>query len=265
MTAGVLVFAHNNEQIDYVGMAAWSASRIRRHLDLPVAVVTDRPTDLDFDQVILWDRTTTQTRTFGPDRSPVIWNNHSRIDAYMLSPWDTTLVLDADYVVASDRLRCLIDCDHDFLCHRWAHDITGVNDFAGLNFFGTYNMPQWWATVMMFRKSPHAKIIFECMHMIQQNWSHYRQIYHNPSKIYRNDHALSIALMIANGHVTEIDSIPWSLGSLLGDHLITQLDQDRFRVDFARPDSRSAWIEFQDQDFHAMGKSALGGMIAGTR
>ena len=55
MTTGALIFAFNNEQTDYVAMASWSAQRIRRHLNIPVAVVTDdqdRARNLSFDQVI---------------------------------------------------------------------------------------------------------------------------------------------------------------------------------------------------------------------
>ena len=54
MTSGVLIFAFNNEHIDYLAMANWSAKNIRRHLQLPVAVVTDQivPTDYYFEQVI---------------------------------------------------------------------------------------------------------------------------------------------------------------------------------------------------------------------
>ena len=58
MTTGALIFAFNNEHTDYVGMAAWSADRIRRHLNIPVAVITDctDPEQLNkFDHVISAD------------------------------------------------------------------------------------------------------------------------------------------------------------------------------------------------------------------
>ena len=54
MTTGVLIFAFNNEHIDYLAMANWSAKNIRRHLNLPVAVVTNQlvPNNYFFEQVI---------------------------------------------------------------------------------------------------------------------------------------------------------------------------------------------------------------------
>ena len=43
LTKGALIFAFNNEHIDYIAMAGWNAENIRKHLNLPVAVVTDDP------------------------------------------------------------------------------------------------------------------------------------------------------------------------------------------------------------------------------
>ena len=41
MTAGALIFAFNNEQIDYVSMAKWSAKNIERHLGIPTRIITN--------------------------------------------------------------------------------------------------------------------------------------------------------------------------------------------------------------------------------
>ena len=247
MTTGAVIFARNNEHIDYVAMARWSAQNIERHLGIPTHIITDSaPSD--------------NARHF-TDVGTVTWHNLNRMDAYRLSPWDRTLVLDADYVVATDQLRSVLDCDEDFLAHRWAYDVTGCNDFTGLNWFGDVSMPMWWATVMVFNKSKQAELIFDAMAMIRDNWTHYRNIYKNSIATYRNDHALSIALGIVNGHTLNHDSIPWRLASLTPEHDLTQLDQDRYRVDFVNPEGQARWIELR-QDFHAMGKRQLGDIVA---
>jgi len=262
MTTGALIFAYNNESIDYVGMAAWSAQNIRRHLGIPVAVVTDADSVPEtFDRVIYHGGRSQHQRNFS-DVGTVTWHNTSRVDAYEISPWDQTLVLDADYVVASDCLTCVLESDRDFLSFRWAYDITGENDFSGLNYFGDNRMPMWWATVMMFRRSDRAQKIFESMNMIRDHWGHYRHIYKNTKSVYRNDHALSIALGIVDGHWPEHDSIPWSLATLTPEHRLTQLDTDRYRVDFVNQQNQPRWVEIQKQDFHAMGKKHLGDIIA---
>ena len=247
MTTGALIFARNNEHTDYVSMAKWSAKNIQRHLGIETHIVTDDT------------RSDSGSRHF-PDTGTVTWHNTNRMDAYRLSPWDRTLVLDADYVVASDQLRSILDCDADFLAHRWAYDVTGCNNFDGLNYFGR-RMPQWWATVMVFNKSRQAELIFDTMVMIRDNWTHYKNIYKNNSRTYRNDHALSIALLITNGHTLDHPGIPWQLASLTPEHQLTQIDQDRYRVDFIDTQGRARWTELR-QDFHAMGKRQLGDIIA---
>ena len=258
MTTGALIFAYNNDQIDYVGMAAWSARNIRRHLDIPVAVVTDKtvPNGL-FDHVIVQSNTEINTRYFSDYGAHVSWRNTNRASAYELSPWDQTLVLDADYVVASSQLKTILNSSQDFLVHNHAYDITGINDFCGLNYFGKYNMPMSWATVMVFRRSQHVEMIFDCMNMIRNNWDHYCKIYSINNVTYRNDYALTIALGIVNGHVPTVNPIPWSLSSLTPDHCLQQLDVDQYRVDFVNSEKKSRWITIHNQDFHAMGKQQL--------
>ena len=247
MTVGALIFARNNEQIDYVAMAHWSAKNIERHLGIPTHIVTDNaPND--------------NTRHF-TDVGTVTWHNLNRMNAYQLSPWDRTLVLDADYVVASDQLKSLLEVDQDFLAHRWAYDVTGKNNFEGLNYFGNNCMPMWWATVMMFRKSNQTRLIFETMQMVRDNWNHYRNLYKNTTATYRNDHALSIALGVVNGHTLNHAGIPWDLASLTPEHKLTQVAQDRYRVDFINTENKPQWIVLT-QDFHAMGKQQLGEIVA---
>jgi len=247
MTTGALIFARNNEQIDYEAMARWSAKNIERHLGIPTHIVTD-------------DASNDNTRYF-TDVGNVTWHNHNRMDAYRLTPWDRTLVLDADYVVASNQLQSVLEVDQDFLAHRWAYDVTGCNNFEGLNYFGANRMPMWWATVMMFRRSKQAELIFDSMQMIRDNWTHYRNLYKNSTPNYRNDHALSIALGIVNGHTIDHAGIPWALASLTPEHRLTQLDRDRYRVDFINTENKPRWIELR-QDFHAMGKQQLGAIVA---
>ena len=247
MTTGALIFARNNEQIDYEAMAQWSARNIERHLRIPTHIVTD-------------DAPNDNTRHF-TDVGNVTWHNHNRMDAYRLTPWDRTLVLDADYVVASDQLKSLLDADQDFLAHKQAYDVTGCNNFDGLNTFGNNRMPMWWATVIMFRRSKQAELIFDSMQMIRDNWQHYKNLYKNATATYRNDHALSIALGMVNGHTLNHPGIPWALASLTPEHRLTQVDQDRYRVDFVNTENRARWVELR-QDFHAMGKQQLGEIVA---
>lgn len=265
MNTGAIIFAYNNESFDYVAMAAWSAKNIRRHLAIPVCLVTDTVSIgvnyTAFDTVIYTEiGEGTNTRHFS-DAGNVTWHNLNRVDAYSLTPYSQTLVLDADYVVASNQLQSILDSQEDFMCHRTAYDVTGLQPFNDLNVFGRYQFPMWWATVMMFRASERARLIFESMTMIRNNWTHYRNLYANPRSTYRNDHALSIALNIENGHTLQTTDIPWGLASLTPEHRLTQLDHDRYKVDYFTAEGKPCWLELTT-DFHAMGKQQLGDIVA---
>ena len=268
MTTGALIFAFDNEQTDYVAMAGWSAERIHRHLKIPTAVVTDAdPTDRRLaaaDQVINATPVSGGTRWFEDYQATVSWHNAGRTDSYSLTPWDQTLVLDADYVVCGNELKTVIDSPQDFMCHRYAWDMTSVTDFDGLNWFGANCMPMWWATVMMFHKSNTAQYIFDCMSMIRANWHHYKDLYHIAGPTYRNDYALSIALGIVSGHTLQVDNIPFGLASVMPEHRLTQLDTDYFEIGYTGQDKKPKTIGWHGMDFHAMGKKHLGEIVANT-
>jgi hypothetical protein len=269
MTTGALIFAFDNEQTDYVAMAGWSAERIRRHLKIPTAIVTDAdPTDQRLaaaDQVINTTPVSGGTRWFEDYQATVSWHNAGRTDSYSLTPWDQTLVLDADYVVCGNELKTVIDSPQDFMCHRYAWDMTSVTDFNGLNWFGANRMPMWWATVMMFRKSNTAQYIFDCMSMIRANWRHYKDLYHIAGPTYRNDYALSIALGIVSGHTLQVDNIPFGLASVMPEHVLTQLDTDYFEIGYRGQDKKPKTMGWHGMDFHAMGKKHLGDIVANPR
>jgi hypothetical protein len=263
MTTGVLIFAYNNEHLDYLALANWSAKNIRQHLNLPVCVVTDLPipSNYHFEQTIYAPSQGTSQRWFADIDKTVPWHNGNRVDAYALTPWEKTLVLDADYVVNSDQLKTLLDVDQDFIAHKTAYDVTGLDPFDDLNNFGRFNMPMWWATVMLFRRSDTTKLIFDTMGMIRNNWDHYRNLYGIGRSTYRNDYSLSIALNIVNGHTLDHAEIPWKLATVTHEKRLAHLTGDRYRVDFQTADQKSRWISITG-DFHAMGKGNLGEIVA---
>jgi hypothetical protein len=168
MTTGALIFAFNNEKTDYVALAAWSAANIHRHLDIPVAVVTDNEhhTELAaFDQVIFAEPSAGGTRNFEDYAATVTWHNASRPDAYSLTPWDNTLLLDADYVVASDQLRHTCMNGRDLQAFSRS---TNVHNNQNSDSFGNPTMNMHWATVVQFRKCTQAQYTFDCMSMIKK-------------------------------------------------------------------------------------------------
>jgi len=265
MTKGALIFAFNNESIDYLSMAAWSAKNIHRHLGIPVCVVTDADSvPAVFDHVVRINRAPSSTlRSFSDLGQTVTWYNHDRVDAYAVSPWDQTLVLDADYVVASNFLLTPLQSNLDFFCFRSACDINNLDWSTNqLNRFGAYKIPMSWATVMMFRRCEHARWIFAHMEMIRDNWSHFNDIYGLRRSFYRNDFALSIALSLVSGHWPHAKSPDLAMINVLPEHNLAQIDSDRYELSWRDSMGRYRKTQLVDQDFHAMCKRHLETVIA---
>lgn len=264
MTVGALIFAFDNEATDFVAMANWSAVRIKHFLDLPTAIVTDRP-DLciNADRVITVEAQSGGHRWFEDYDQTVTWYNAARTDAYALSPWDQTLVLDADYVVNSAMLRSVLDTDQDFLCFDRAVNI-GQAEHEFMPGFGRYNLPMSWATVMAFRKTAATAWIFQSMTMIRQHWQHYRDLYGIGETNYRNDYALSIALALVNGSSPSTKAIPWPMFTVLPSHKLTVTELDElclWHVEYRDSDGTRRTTAMSGMDFHAMGKRDLGAIV----
>lgn len=263
MNRGAVIFAYNNDHIDYLKLATWSAQNIQRHLDIPVSVITDGNPESDvFDQVIHTPAAHANYREFADLKGVVTWYNTNRMSVYELSPYDHTMVIDADYVVASNQLATMFDAESDFVAHKDAYDVTRQRNLDDENTFGHYHMPMWWATVMFFRRGQLAKEIFSCMQMIYNNWDHYSYLYANRQSYYRNDHALAIALGTVYGHTLDHPEIPWRLASVIPEHGVTQVAKDHYKIDYVDAENKPRYLEIKNQDFHAMGKSHLEKLIA---
>ena len=262
LTQGVVIFAFNNEATDYISMAAWSAGNIRRHLNLPVAVITNDPAAAaryQFDHIISTVPNTGGTRYFEDYGTTVTWYNAGRVSAYELSPFDQTLVLDADYVVASDSLLSVLAIPQQFAAFRNSFDAANMNEH---DTWGQYQMPMWWATVMMFRRGTISQYIFDSMQMIRDNWQHYRDLYGIHQSNYRNDYALSIALGLVAGATQSVHAISWSMMNVMPEHQLTCVELDYYELEYASTEGKSKTMSWKGMDFHAMCKQHLEAIVA---
>ena len=252
---GVLLFAFNTEKVDYYKMAINTAKRANKFLNLPVSVVTDESTNLNkynykFDNIII--RPANKDNIKGKD----IWINKGRYQAYELSPYDETILIDTDYLINSDRLLKIFDLYDDFMCHNQTSVLmmpTDPQEKIGTNMFNTL-----WATVIAFKKTPKVKMIFDCMQMVQENFKHYNNIYNFTSGSFRNDYALTIALNIVNGQMTDNSYyIPWNLVHV-GNNTHVYRDSDtEYTVLFdhwKRGKIKKEYITIKDMDIHLLNK-----------
>jgi len=209
VSRGILVFARNNSQIDYVKQAYFLALRAKEYLGLPVSIATDA---LDyvktfpdvFDHVIPVSFREARSLKRYHDGSMVQkqleFKNDDRSRAYELSPYDETLLLDTDIVIADKKYLHCFEQAHDFLIYKDAYDLAGFRDYSEFDHLHDAGIQFYWATCVFFRKTESNEIFFDLLQHIQENWYHYRTIFQIRSGTFRNDHAFSIAIHIMNGY-----------------------------------------------------------------
>lgn len=214
MSRGVLLFAYNNSDIDYIKQAIFSAKRIKEYLKLPVALVTDsvdyaKTKDIHAYIDIFIESASpsrTQKRYFynGVYKSATLpWANHGRSDCYDITPFENTIVMDTDFIISNNHLNRAFDIDKDVMFYKKICD-TGINrNLKEFDFITDTSIPMWWATVFCFRKSDNSKLFFDLIKHIKDEWNFYRLQYQIVNKNFRNDFAFSIAAHILNGFANE--------------------------------------------------------------
>jgi hypothetical protein len=259
MIRGALLFAFNSGRYDYYRMAEETAKRINHFLDLPVTIVTDEEsrtssTGYNFDKIIITEPDKNNLRDWG------VWINKGRYQAFELSPYDETILVDTDYMINSNKLLKTFDVSIDFCCH----DTTSFLMYpdAPQEILSAYSFKTLWATVVTFRKTKRAKQIFECLEMVQKNYDHYANIHSFVGGVYRNDYALTLALRIANGHtVLPGDIIPWNLVHVGKKTSVYKNSDLPFNTEYTvlfdnwrRGKIRKEYAIIKDMDFHVMNK-----------
>ena len=210
MRVGAVVVAQNNSTIDYVKLAIFSANQINKFLDIPVSIVTDSKGYLEsqypnhpFDQIldISEDAFYFQRRfNDGSLANKVLeWKNLSRYRVYDLTPYDTTLVVDVDYIINSSILKPALFLDYPLQIYSQSMDIADWRDTEEFQRINPYSIPFYWATVFIFNKGNVASAFFSLLKHIKDNWEYFRTLYCISSPMFRNDLAFSIAIHIMNG------------------------------------------------------------------
>ena len=206
MTRGVLLFAHNNDVVDYVKQAIYCASNIKKYLNLPVSIATSN--DIkgvhNFDQVIKIDNPNSkQIRKFydGQSRTETLWSNHTRTDAFQITPYDETIVMDTDFIVQNKNLSKVFQSNEDFLINYQAQHIDFDSKYTKeMKYVSDTGIEMCWATVFYFKKTKRVKKLFEYINHIKDHWQFYRFRYQLLQHTYRNDFAFAIAIHTMNGY-----------------------------------------------------------------
>lgn len=263
MSRGVVLFAFNSPNYDYYKMAEFTAKRVNYFLNLPVTLITDKNSKKSLDKK-LFDKVITIDSDPNNTFQGRVWLNKGRYKCFDLTPYDETLLLDADYVVNSDRLLQTFNSMDDFCCHETISFL--MNEYGKKEKLSNeLSIPTLWATAVTFKKSNRVKQIFECLKMIQENYNHYADIHRFPVDMYRNDYALTLAWRIVNGHShVDSDIIPWNLIHI-GPNTSVYKNNDKFydteyTVVFdrwKRGKVKKEYITIKDMDFHVIDKDVF--------
>lgn len=243
MNLGALIYATDGD-IEYTRIARECARRVEQYLGIPSTIVEG-------------SGTITGKRSWADCDTPVDWRNSGRCNAFLDSPYDRTLLLDADYWIASDCLKSVLHSNEHFCAHNNRMYINETS--SKVETFGTLKTPMWWATVCVFDRSEFSQDVFLAWQMIQNNYSHYANLFQFTRKPFRNDYALSMALLLVNGGEYPDCAIPWSLINV-PDSCDIDLENNKWTLGYTvyeNDEHKPKRITVQDQDLHIMGKRNL--------
>ena len=268
---GVIIIAKNNEAVDYVKMAAYAAHRVSHYLGLPTTLITDSenyakekfPEDT-WDQIIKINaQSTVNLRHYQDgslDNKELNFKNSNRASVYDLTPYDETILIDADYIISNNILsECFVQ-QKDLLLYKDAHDLGIERDTREFTYICDHGIDFYWATVVFFRKTEENKVFFDLIAHIESEWNHYRRLYQIKSSMFRNDYAFSIAIHIMNNHKKGnfVSPMPGTLYYTRGADFLEKIDNDTMWFTIESKDQGSyIATRLTGQSVHIMNKFSL--------
>jgi len=278
MSQGVLLFAHNNQEIDYGLQAIICAKFIKKNLSVPVSIVTDQGTIdwLDstnrdyketFDQIIIsekFNNLSNRKRYYDGSLTYKVSNfwNFDRSLAYKLSPYDKTLVVDTDLLIVNDRLKSIWNTDEDFMINTYHKDLAADRDNSEFARIADHSINFAWATAFYFKKSLWTETFFDlCSHIIE-NYEFYKFTYQIYYPVVRNDYVFSIALHMLQGFANKYRpvNLPITIHySLDKDELIEVKSDKDFLFLVQKKDCLGEYVpvRISNQVIHIMNKYSL--------
>lgn len=216
------MFAHNNDEIDYFRLAVVNAKLIQKNLGLgndQITIVTDqhskdhgiktmgkRVVNSASKNIVVVEKDVKfkhSNKRLYKDTSQtgkhLSFYNINRCDVYEISPYDETILIDADYLIFSDALNRCWGHNNELMMNWQYQDIMHEREFHGLERLSSTGITMYWATVVYFRKSSYCEYFFDLVKHVRQNQDYYRDLYKWPGNLYRNDYSFSIAAHTLGG------------------------------------------------------------------
>lgn len=276
MTKGIIMFAHNNQSIDYFKIACVNALMIKKNLKTNnITLVTNQDTinssiqnlgeefvNKCFENIIIESKelikTTNNKRLYRDsinNSETISFLNHDHFLAYELSPYDETIFIDADYLVQSDVLNCLWGCDEDLLITHSVKEALKNRNTEVSNLADT-SIRLYWATVVYFKKSETSKRFFDLWQMVFENYQYYRQLFQIQRQMFRNDFAASIAMFILNGCTNKESKLPFSLMKTFDIDEVVDIGNNSIKL-LMKDNDNFVLSNVKNIDIHIMNKYSL--------
>jgi hypothetical protein len=279
-TVGAIIFAQNNSSVDYIKLAIFAASRVKKFLNIPVSIITDSadwmleayPTESTvFDQIIKIENTATYNQKRFNDGTLsskfLEWKNLSRNSVYDLTPYDKTLVIDSDYIINSSILLGALDSDHNFQIYKDSISLSSWRDTTEFNRINQYSIPFYWATTFIFEKTLEVKSFFNIIDFIKTNWQYFRTLYTIEVPTFRNDFAFSIAIHLMNSKTFGMfaQELPGKMLYISDRDLLISIKDGKMKFLIEKESHLGEYttVSIKDTDIHIMNKLSLSRFIDG--
>jgi hypothetical protein len=186
--------------------------------------------------------------------------NLNRTDAFSLSPYDQTLLIDSDYLIFTDNLNKFWEYSETVLLGQSINDIIGT-DRLGYHdrYVSDTGVHLYWATTVMFTKNEYSENFFSLLSYVKENYQYYSDLFRFYTRNYRNDIAFSVTQHIMDGFETKSSiHLPPVFSTLDRDILETVKDNGNlvFLINMIMNEKYIA-ASVKDVDIHVMNKSSI--------
>jgi hypothetical protein len=246
----------DGQALNYIELANIAAERVKYYLGLPVLLLTNDLTVphkhmSNFTGLVAADplmKTSQRKMLAGKETIQYDWKNDLRVDAYdtLKDYADRILMIDADYMIATDQLKSWVYSDQPFHIFNHVVDTSG-RDVYERKHFPSHDIVQRWATAMCWNYSKEAEAVFETAKMVRDNYEFYALMLGMPTAPFRNDLVFSVACHLLN--IPESES-PALFNLPADSYLCNRGDNDAWLIY-----NQTQYINVWSGDLHVLNKS----------
>jgi hypothetical protein len=252
---GVCIFAYNNDILDYHAMADICARNIKKYLELPVCVITDKNFESEFvDTQIIHNYACEYNPRWGTN-----FKNRNKWEVWNLTPFENTILMDADYYVMNDNLQYSFGLPKHVNCLQTVKQIAPKYNKYNLkhhyiDYDNTYKTL--WSTIIAFNKSDESTLFFKLWNYVQDNYEYFHGLLGLRGKTFRTDYVLTIINILTHGEL--IGALPIKPYEMAPEDHVRKLSNDSMSI-VTIPNDADNFIQTKitNSDVHVQSKELV--------